>query len=145
MDLGVIAMKRYSAFSKTPGLLEPYCQIVLCYIQDTCWGSLTPLQRCSRCILQPTGQEYLLNAAQSNFRRTSYAKAKLDNTQKYNMCKSEHGRVGKVIDWELCKRLKFDHTHKWYMCKPESVLENEMHEILMNSLNPGQTTRPRVD
>ena len=31
--------------------------LVYCQIQDTRWGSLTPLQRCSRCILlpQPTG------------------------------------------------------------------------------------------
>ena len=38
--------------------------------------------------------------------------------------------VGKVIHWELCKKLKFDHTSKWYMHKPESVQENEMHKIL---------------
>ena len=34
--------------------LQHYYQIVECYIQDTCrGGGLTPLQRCSRCILQP--------------------------------------------------------------------------------------------
>ena len=33
-------------------------------------------------------------------------------------------------DWELCKKLKFDHTTKLYMHKPESVLENEMPNIL---------------
>ena len=41
--------------------------------------------------------------------------------------------VGKVIHWELCKRLKFGHAYKWYMQKPESVLENETHEILRKS------------
>ena len=38
--------------------------------------------------------------------------------------------VGKVIDWELCKKLKFDYTNKWYMHNPESVLKNEMHRLL---------------
>ena len=41
-----------------------------------------------------------------------------------------HTWVGKVINWELCKRLKFDHTEKLYMYKPEMVLENEMYRIL---------------
>ena len=53
VDLGAMAMKRYSAFPKAPALLEPHYQIVLCHIQDTRWASLTPLQRCSRCIQQP--------------------------------------------------------------------------------------------
>ena len=43
---------------------------------------------------------------------------------------TKHNWVGKMIHWELCKRLKFDHTIKWYMHKPESLLENEMHKIL---------------
>ena len=33
-----------------------------------------------------------------------------------------------MIHW--CKKLKFDHTTKWYIHKPESVLVNEIHEIL---------------
>ena len=53
VDLAVMAMKRYSAFPKAPLLLEPHHQIVWCHIQDTrCWEGFTPLQRCSRCILQ---------------------------------------------------------------------------------------------
>ena len=41
-----------------PALPSDYHQIVLCYIQVTRWGSFTPLEECSRCILQPrpTGQ-----------------------------------------------------------------------------------------
>ena len=39
--------------------------------------------------------------------------------------KTRHDYVGKVIHWELCKKLKFDHSTKWYMHKPESILENE--------------------
>ena len=34
-----------------------------------------------------------------------------------------------VILEELCKKLKFDYTSKRYMHKPESILENETHEI----------------
>ena len=53
VDLGTMAMKKYSAFPKAPALLESYHQIVSCHIQDTCCGgSLIPWQRCSRCILQ---------------------------------------------------------------------------------------------
>ena len=53
MDLGIIALKGCSAFLKAPLSLEPHHQIDLCHIQDTYWRSLTPLQRCSWCILQP--------------------------------------------------------------------------------------------
>ena len=31
--------------------------------------------------------------------------------------KSRHDWVGKVIHWELCKKLKLHHTNKWYMQK----------------------------
>ena len=48
-----MAIKGYSAFPKPPVLLELHYQIVSCHIQDTCWRSLIPLQRCSWCILQP--------------------------------------------------------------------------------------------
>ena len=58
VDLGVMAIKGYSAFPKAPELLEPHHQIVSGHTQDTRWGDLTPLQRSSWCILQlqPTGQ-----------------------------------------------------------------------------------------
>ena len=59
VDLGVMAMKGYSAFPKAPALLELHHQIVLYHIQDT---RLTLLQRCSWCTLQPqlTGQNSCL-------------------------------------------------------------------------------------
>ena len=38
--------------------------------------------------------------------------------------------MGKVIYWELYKKLKLDPTNKWEMDKPESILENEMHKLL---------------
>ena len=45
---------------------------------------------------------------------------------------TRHIWVGKVIRYELCKKLKFDHSTKWYMHKPKSILENEMLKILWN-------------
>ena len=50
-----------------------------------------------------------------------------NNNKEY---KTRHNWVGKVIHWELCKKLNVDHTTKWYMHKQESILENEMHKIL---------------
>ena len=38
--------------------------------------------------------------------------------------------VGKMIPWELCKRLKFDQANKWYILKLESVQQNKTHKIL---------------
>ena len=43
---------------------------------------------------------------------------------------TRHDWVGKVIHWELCKKLKFDHVNNWYMHNPESVMENEMLKLL---------------
>ena len=40
--------------------------------------------------------------------------------------------VGKVIHWELCKKLKFDHTNKWHRHNLESVLKNETHNFLLD-------------
>ena len=64
---GTVAMKGYSAFPKAPASLEPQHQVVSSHMQDTRGqgeGGHTPLQRCSRCILQPrsqvTGQEYFV-------------------------------------------------------------------------------------
>ena len=56
---------------------------------------------------------------------------------------TRHNWVGKVIFWELCKRLKFDLIIKWYLLKPESDLESETHnifwdfEILIPARRPG--------
>ena len=44
--------------------------------------------------------------------------------------KTTHDWVGKVINWELCKKLKFDHMNKWYMHNPEFVQDNEMHKLV---------------
>ena len=38
--------------------------------------------------------------------------------------------VGKVIHWELRKKLKFDPTNKWYIYNSETVLENETYKLL---------------
>ena len=37
-----------------------------------------------------------------------------------------------MIQWELCKILKFDQIKKWYMHKSESVREKETYKILWN-------------
>ena len=87
--------------------------------------------------------ESLLIEARNNAIRTNYVKAKIDKTQQYSKCrlcndrdetikyiiseysklaqkeyKTWHDWVGKVIQWELCKNLKFDHSARWYMHKP---------------------------
>ena len=81
--------------------------------------------------------ESLLIAAQNNIIRTNRIKVKADMMQqksKYSSCddkveminhiisklsklaqeeyKSRQNSVGKVIKWELCKKLKFGHTKK---------------------------------
>ena len=38
--------------------------------------------------------------------------------------------VGKVIHWELRKKLKFDPTNKWYIYNSENVMENETYKLL---------------
>ena len=43
--------------------------------------------------------------------------------------KTWHDWIGKIIYWELYKRVKFDHTNKWHMHNPESVLEYETHKL----------------
>ena len=43
---------------------------------------------------------------------------------------TRYDRVGKVIHWEMYKKLKFDHTNKWYMHNPAPVLENDTHKLL---------------
>ena len=42
----------------------------------------------------------------------------------------KHEWVGKVIYWEMCKKLKFDHTNKWYMHNPAPVLENNTRKFV---------------
>ena len=98
--------------------------------------------------------ESLLKAAQNNAVRTNHIKARIDKTQnsECRLCserdetinhiisecsklaqkgyKIRHDRVGKVIHWEIYKKLKFDHTKKWYMHNPASVLENHTHTPL---------------
>ena len=44
--------------------------------------------------------------------------------------KTTHDWVGKVINWELCKKLKFHHYTKFHMYKPKSILEREVYKIL---------------
>ena len=59
MDMGAMAMKGYSAFCSITEASPSDC--LLSFIQDTHWWSLTSVQRCRRCILQPqsNGQKML--------------------------------------------------------------------------------------
>ena len=89
-------------------------------------------------LLRETGS--LLIAEQYNTIRTNYIKARQQNS-KCRLCgdrdetinhimsecsklapkeyKTRHDWVGKIIQWELCKKFKFDHTNKWYMHNPD--------------------------
>ena len=57
-----------------------------------------------------------------------------------------HDWVGKVIHWELYKRLKFELTIKWYMHELDSILEKEKHNILCDggpNGSPSSTQKTR--
>ena len=96
-----------------------------------------------------------LIVAQNNAIRTNHIKVRIDKTQqnrKYRLCgerdetinhiisecsklaqkeyKTRHDWMGKVIHWEMYKKLKFDHTNKWYIHNPASALENDTHKLL---------------
>ena len=43
--------------------------------------------------------------------------------------KPRHDWMGKVIHWELGKKLKFDPMDKWYLHNQESIQDNETHKI----------------
>ena len=101
--------------------------------------------------------ESLRVAAKNNAIRTNHIKARIDRTQQNSRCrlwgdrdgtinhsisvcsklvqkefKTRFDWVGKVIQWELCKKFEFDHANKWYMHNQESVLENETHQFLLD-------------
>ena len=98
--------------------------------------------------------ESLLVAAQNKYVRTRHIKGRIDKTKQNSRCrlcghrdkmnghiisecnklaqkehKTRHDWVGRVIHWELCKKLKFDHRNKWNMYNLESVLENDTHKL----------------
>ena len=102
--------------------------------------------------------------------RTNHIKARIDKTKqnsKFRLCgdrdetinhitsecrklaqkeyKARHDWVGKVIHWEMCKKLKFDHANKWYIHNQAPVLQNDTHKLLWytnGSPNLGQKARP---
>ena len=98
--------------------------------------------------------ESLLIAAQNNTIRTNHIKVRINKMQQNSKCrlygdreetinhiiskcsklaqeyKTRHDWLGKVIHWQMCKKLKFDHTNKWYMHSPAAVLENDTHKLL---------------
>ena len=99
--------------------------------------------------------ESLQIAAQDNALITNHIKAIIGKTQQNSRCrlysdrdetinhiisecsnlaqkeyKTRHDWVGKVIHWEMCKKLKFGHTNKWYMHNSAPVIENDTHKLL---------------
>ena len=83
---------------------------------------------------------------------TKYVKARIDKTQQNSWCgdrnetinylksecsklaqkvyKTRYDWVGKLIHWELFKKLTFDHMNEWDMHNLESVLEKVTHKLL---------------
>ena len=55
LDVGAMAMKKYSTFPKALTLLELNDQCLMFYLRYWLARGGYPLQRCSRCIRQPTG------------------------------------------------------------------------------------------
>ena len=99
--------------------------------------------------------ESLLMAAQNSAIRNNRIKARIDKTQQNSKCKlcgdrdgtinhiisecsrlaqkeykARHDWVGKVIHWEMCKKIKSVHANKWYMHNPAPVLENATYKLL---------------
>ena len=73
IDLGMMVIKGYLPSPKAKALPEPHHQIILCHNQVTRGGSLTLLQRCNRCILQPqlTGPSVMFNCKKFYFKQLS--------------------------------------------------------------------------
>ena len=94
-------------------------------------------------------------SVQNSAIRTNHIKVRIDKTQQNSKCrlcgdrdetinhiicecnnlaqkeyKARHDWVGKVINWEMCKKFKFDHSNKWYMYKLAPVPENNTHKLL---------------
>ena len=114
--------------------------------------------------------ESLLIAAQNNTMRTNHIKVRIDKMQQNSKCtlcgdrdetinhilsecdklakkeyKSRHDWVGKVIHWEMYKKLKFDHTNKWYIHNPIPVLENNTHKLLWDfDIHTDHIISPRI-
>ena len=68
VDLGMIAIRGTPHSPKALPIQELHHQIVLCHIQDTSYGVITSLPRCSWCILQrqATGPYYVVNIISAN-------------------------------------------------------------------------------
>ena len=94
-------------------------------------------------------------AAQNRAVRTNHIKARIDKTQQNSKCrlgsdrnatinhiisecsklaqkeyKARHDWVGKVMNWEMCKKFKLDHANKRYMHNTAPVLENDTYKLL---------------
>ena len=115
---------------------------------------LTLLLRSAR-ILRRVGEtwEELMSVGLQWKTTSEHLYEKLNNNNNNNNqkdYKTKHDYVGKVIQYELCKRMNFDHTAKWYMYKPESDLESETRNSrgfwdTNGSLYPSEKIGPSVN
>ena len=122
-----MAMKGHSTFLKASGL-EPYLHIVLCHIQDACWGvGLTPLQRYTRCIQQSHRPGYQPKRKISEVERTFLAIAwNLSLKSQMNLHK-ELLMVNKTSNSNCLQRKTL--TQRWKKLKAEK-LHVSMKDIL---------------
>ena len=105
-----MAVKEHSIFPKAPTLLEPQHQIVYCHTSRTLMvrGGLTPVQRCSQCILQ------ILSIRQCGFEARQS-----DNTQIFSVvAKYLWLTATDHVSWFVDRSVVFDMSLKatWHAC-----------------------------
>ena len=94
-------------------------------------------------------------AAQNQSIRTNLVKAKIDKNQGHSLCRAcrkvdeskdhivsscnklvqkeynrSHDNPRKVVHWKLARKCNFEAGDKWYEHEPESVLENEITNLV---------------
>ena len=114
VDLGAMAMNDYSTFPKSPALLKPDHQIILCHIQDTRWEAVSVF-----CSLSQLGQ--LLFAYKDGY---------------WHNGQSAHQWPGKTLvqsQVESYKRLK-----KWYLIHPCFTHTIIRYKSRQKWVNPGK-------
>ena len=111
VNLGAIAMKRYSTFPKAPGL-EPCHHCLMSYLEHSLVeDALSSLQRCSLCILQPQLTELFIISFlhKNNIYITLIEKTRLSFKYIPNSTRS---------DWKVYRLTKtlLRNVAKWGLC-----------------------------
>ena len=126
-------MKGYSAFPNPSALLQFPYQIAKCYMQDTYYGSLTSLQRCSRCILQPQPTWPLVRRVLSLRRDTVgvfYSPSKLGPISLISNAKK--------VNWITVRYPRLDFKRK----KPARNTHQSVYRYLVKLSDPYTKDRP---